>query len=98
MVIYSCELCNFKSNLFGNYKQHLKTKKHLNRTAKNTSLITKNEHKMNTNEHKRTQMNTNEHKNNESIFSCQYCQKTFNSRPIKDVMNQNAVVNPKKSH
>ena len=66
-----------------NYKQHLKTKKHLNRTTKNTCLTTKNEHKMNTNEHKRTQMNTNEHKNNESIFSCQYCQKTFNSRPSK---------------
>ena len=28
MVLYTCELCNLSTKLYGNYKQHLKTKKH----------------------------------------------------------------------
>ena len=28
MVLYSCKHCNYSSNLFSNYKRHLKTKKH----------------------------------------------------------------------
>ena len=29
MPTYSCKLCNYNSSLLGNYKQHLKTKKHI---------------------------------------------------------------------
>ena len=31
MVLYECECCNFSSKLKGDYKRHLKTKKHLKR-------------------------------------------------------------------
>ena len=32
MVLYECECCNFYSKLKGDYKRHLKTKKHMKRS------------------------------------------------------------------
>tara|TARA_B110001469_G_scaffold126287_2_gene143570 strand:+ start:262 stop:1245 length:984 start_codon:yes stop_codon:yes gene_type:complete len=48
MPTYSCELCNYNSSLLGNYKQHLKTKKHITNddnlryeNAKNNEITSK---------------------------------------------------------
>jgi len=34
---YTCELCNFKTNLSANYKQHIRTKKHINKHGSDVS-------------------------------------------------------------
>ena len=38
MVIYTCDCCNFSSNLISNYKRHLNTKKHKKRIQNNENL------------------------------------------------------------
>jgi hypothetical protein len=36
MPSYNCDICNFNTILLGNYKQHLKTKKHRHNEEKQT--------------------------------------------------------------
>ena len=38
MVIYTCDCCNFSSNLISNYNRHLNTKKHKKRIQNNDNL------------------------------------------------------------
>lgn len=71
MVSYDCEQCNFITILKGNYKQHLKTKKHIRKCINSLSPMV-----MNTDEHK---MNTDEHKK----YKCNYCTELFNTIPSK---------------
>jgi hypothetical protein len=98
MPLYHCEACNFSSKLFGNYKRHLKTFKHLTNVQNSLigSVMSTNEHKMSTNEHK---MSTNEHKNHTVLcgkslgypldscytkkFMCEICGVGFSSLPNK---------------
>ena len=88
MVLYSCDSCNYSSNIKTHYNRHLKTKKHLDNIENNviSMVMNTNEHKMNTNEHK---MNTNEHKMNtneietEDKFYCEFCFETFNTKASK---------------
>ena len=91
MVLYTCAICNFSSNIKSHLNRHLKTLKHkrkeveqddkLSCLKKDTKMNT-NEHKMNTNDHK---MNTNEHNLilNIKNFSCDFCGETFNTLPSK---------------
>ena len=65
MINYSCECCNFKTNLKSNFKRHLNTSKHL-RVSQNVS--------------KCIQMYPNDPKmypNVSKIFKCKYCDKVF---------------------
>ena len=67
---YKCEYCNFSSNLLGNYKQHLKTRKH-NRNI-NQSVIpmvmSQNEPKMSHHGPNLTLYNS-----SNKLFNCEYC-------------------------
>jgi hypothetical protein len=91
MVVYSCDVCNFVTILKGNYKQHLKTKKHLKNSEVSLECMVWNtkEHKKNTKEHKKNtkehKKNTKEHKKNtkEHAFLCDYCGNQFNSYASK---------------
>ena len=84
MPLYNCQICNFNSKLLGNYKQHLKTKKHqarINDENPNSefSVMSTNEHEMSTNEH---EMSTNEHEMS-TKFSCDYCESLFTTMANK---------------
>ena len=79
MPLYNCQLCNFNSKLLGNYKQHLKTKKHHDKINTNiqhivSSVMNQNEPEMNQNE---PQMNQ------PKKYSCDFCDEQFNTLPSK---------------
>ena len=84
MVFYECKLCNFTTILKGNYKQHLKTKKHFNNNEDSLQpmVMTTNDHKMTTNDHK---MTTNDHKmtTENHSYSCDFCGLDFSTKPHK---------------
>ena len=73
MVYYECKLCNFSTNLKGNYKQHLNSNKHLNNTT--NSLIsmvkTQKDPKKTQKDPKKTQK--------DPIFLCNFCEAKFSS-------------------
>ena len=55
MKEYTCQICNFKSNLKSNYKRHLNTKKHQNKEKELGNDLGK----KNKNPHKSAQILTN---------------------------------------
>jgi len=99
MPLYECKICNLKTNLLGNFKQHLNTVKHIKKKQyleENKGMST-NEHKMST---KNVKMSPNEHKmstktikNNEkwikknekpmTQYMCCYCDMTFMTKANK---------------
>jgi hypothetical protein len=88
MPKYACDLCSFNSNLLGNYKRHLQTKKHKTNLEEQTQLMVitnentssfQNEPTMNQNEPKMNQMNQNEPKK----YNCDYCSQSFATEPSK---------------
>ena len=94
MESLKCHFCNYTAKTKYNYIRHLKSKKHLLNTGElnlETLLeneMYENEHKMNKNEQKRKKsehkMNTNEHKmnkNEQNTHFCEYCFKTYKSKP-----------------
>ena len=78
MPPHKCELCNYNTNLLGNFKQHLKTNKHrakLNTGEKNYNnlgIMTPNDPKMTPNDPKMTR-----------IIKCDYCNGVFTTIPHK---------------
>jgi len=74
MVSYECEECKFTTILKGNYKQHLKTKKHIKKCNNSLSSMVKTtkDHKKTTKDHKKT---TNDHKK----YKCDYCINFFST-------------------
>jgi len=87
---YTCDLCNFKTNLSANYKQHLQTKKHIKNTEQkqytHETTMKKPRKTMNldTDNHEKTTKNhelyikTNEpHIETNKLFVCKYCDKKF---------------------
>ena len=101
MVLYSCKYCNFSTELIGNYKKHLKTKKHGRNINPKYSieneiaLKTPKDPKKTPKDPKRPQKNKH--------FSCIYCYETFTTyahkrrhelhkckeMPLKDITIQN---------
>ena len=84
MPNYSCIHCKFFSIYKGDYKRHLKTKKHLAK-IKELTPNNQNEPKMNQNE---PVMNQNEPKMNQpnykfKKFSCNFCDEKFTTLPSK---------------
>ena len=77
MVVYSCKLCGFVSNLKGNHSQHLKTKKHLKKVEKSLQpmVMSTNDHKMTPNDHKMT--------TKIDTFKCDFCDLYFSTKPNK---------------
>ena len=73
MVYYECNICNFATNLKGNYKQHLNCKKHFNN--KNNSLMsmvkTQKDPKKTQKDPKKTQK--------DPVFLCHFCGSQFSS-------------------
>ena len=77
MVLYKCDICDFKTNIKTHHTRHLKTNKHI-KNIKEFESIKNNENKFlincSLNEQKK-------YKNNEkSIFSCELCNSTFSTR------------------
>ena len=78
MPPHKCELCNYNTNLLGNFKQHLKTNKHrakLNTGDKNYNnlgIMTPNDPKMTLNDPKMT-----------PVIKCDYCKRVFTTIPHK---------------
>jgi len=84
MPVYKCDICNISTNLYGNYKRHLNTKKHC-RNAESVVIpmvMNQNEPQMNQNE---PQMNQNEPAMNQPSkkYKCDYCDSYFNTLPSK---------------
>ena len=83
MKEYTCEFCNFKSNLKSNYNRHLNTKKHKN----NEKEIGVKMEKKNKTPHKSAQILTNipqtPHKSSQILtnlvkkYTCEFCGKNF---------------------
>ena len=67
MVLYNCECCKFSSKFKGDYKRHLKTKKHIVNEDKSVISMV---------------MNTNEHANKDKYY-CEFCFELFNTKPSK---------------
>jgi len=66
MVCYECNVCSFTTKLKGNYKQHLKTKKHMNNTNQNVITVVKSQKEP-------------EKSQKEPIFFCSYCNMEFST-------------------
>ena len=77
MVLYSCEYCNFSSNLKSNYNRHLKTKKHIDNEENSIISMV-----MNTNEHKMNTTNSEISEKSEKFY-CEFCFELFNTKPSK---------------
>ena len=95
MVIYSCKHCNYSSNLFSNYKRHLKTKKHQRNINPDYNIeeeiALKNQKEPEKNQ-KEPQKNQKEPAKNQKEpqrtgkvkkFSCIYCDELFNTYASK---------------
>ena len=88
MVLYSCKHCNYSSNLFSNYKRHLKTKKHQRNINPDYNI----EEEMALKNQKEPQKNQKEPAKNQKEpqrtgkvkkFSCIYCNELFNTYASK---------------
>ena len=85
MPPHNCELCNYNTNLLGNFKRHLKTNKHrakLNNgenNYNNLGLMTSNDPKMTSNDPK---MTPNDHQMT-PVIKCNYCKCVFTTIPHK---------------
>ena len=89
MVLFTCNICNYQTNISSNYKKHLNTKKHQDNeeTAPNSSkelmVLNQNEPKMNQIEPVMNQNEpTNLHKGVKK-YPCDYCHESFNTIPSK---------------
>ena len=91
MPLYTCEYCNYSTNLLGNYKRHIKTKKHHRNItgcvldAKGLGVKSQNEPQMSQNE---PQMSQNEPQMSQnepqmSQFKCSYCGECFKTKANK---------------
>ena len=71
MVLYSCEGCNFYTNLKSNYKRHLKTNKHLDNIENNVISMVKSQ--------KEPQKSQKEPQKSqkEPTFLCDFCESKF---------------------
>ena len=83
---YSCVLCGYNTNLSANYKQHLKSKKHMyiTQTDQPTHPITTNLQPKTTNLQPPT---TNNHQSTTNLppilyneYTCEYCNKIFKQK------------------
>jgi hypothetical protein len=85
MPTYSCECCNFTTQLKGNYKQHLATKKHImnyNLTIKEKEMeMSQNEPKKSQKEPQMSQNEPTDLNLKDKKFHCQYCNEKFNTKP-----------------
>ena len=84
MPLYNCQLCNYESSLLGNYKRHIKTKKHLARINNNHpfsefSVMSQNEPQMSQNE---PQMSQNEPQMSQQ-YMCDFCDELFKTMANK---------------
>ena len=85
MVVYSCKYCNFSTELIGNYKKHLKTKKHgrnINPDYKienEIGVTNQKEPKKNQKEPQKNQKEPQKNQQNQILknYSCNYCEDTF---------------------
>ena len=89
MVSFTCDFCNYQTNISSNYKKHLKTKKHraneenTSNSSKELMVLNQNEPKMNQNEPAMNQNEpTNLHKGVKK-YPCDYCHESFNTIPSK---------------
>ena len=88
MVSYTCDHCNYSTNLKANYSRHKNTKKHRvnagieNEEAKGVGANDQNDHKKTTNDHT---MTTNDHKMTTTIktFECDFCELAFSTKAHK---------------
>ena len=73
MVYYECNICNFATNLKGNYKQHLNCKKHFNNKTKSlmSMVKTQKDPKKTQKDPKKTQK--------DPVFLCEFCESKFSS-------------------
>ena len=91
MVLYTCKLCNLSTKLKGDYTRHLKTKKH----GRNVELSKKTNDNMQQSR-KRAEKSQKEPEKSQkepkrasekhekvTFFSCEYCDKEFNTFAIK---------------
>ena len=84
MVLYECKICNFSSKLLGNYKKHLKTKKHGRNINPNYSieeemaLKTQKDPKKTQKDPKKTQKDP-ERPSKDKKFTCIYCDELFST-------------------
>jgi hypothetical protein len=99
MPLYNCDYCNYKTSLLGNYRQHLKSKKHARNSdpdydiskeialkSQNEPKMSQNEPKMSQNEPKMSQNNLKMSQNNFKMsqnFTCDYCDKKFSTKANK---------------
>ena len=86
MSLYTCELCNFSTNLKANFTRHKNTKKHRSKLV-DVGLFLKESNHMNQNEPAMNQnepaMNQNEpakiSKKNQKLYKCEFCKSRFNT-------------------
>jgi len=93
MPLYKCEYCNYESNLLGNYKRHIKSKKHLlkiNNIDNNIVILgekSQNEPKMSQYMPKMSRlMSQNEPEKSQkckNVFKCSYCNENFKTKANK---------------
>ena len=82
MVLYSCKYCNFSTELIGNYKKHLKTKKHGRNInpdysiEKEIELKTQKDPQKTQKDPQKTQKDP-QRPDKVKTFSCIYCYETF---------------------
>ena len=89
--MFRCELCNYHTTLSFNYNRHLKSKRHLKNISKNKNVdeentrflaldkekMTQNDPKMTQNDPKMTQNDPKKTQQNEKIYLCSFCDKSF---------------------
>ena len=86
MVLYTCELCNYKSEYLTRYNEHCMTKKHLRnieKVEKKQVLVSENkcQHNVNTTStQSQHNVNTKNQEKNMKTYECGLCGMSFNTR------------------